>query len=220
MNKPYKWAAAAVTVAVIAACGTMGGGKTGMSFFVTSAGPGDGANLGGLAGADAQCQKLATAAGAGKRTWRAYLSQQPTPNVPGVNARDRIGKGPWMNAKGVVVATDVENLHSGSNNLGKTTSLTETGMVVNGRGDTPNTHDLLTGSQPDGRFIVGNVNTTCGNWTQNGEGSAMLGHHDRRGLDDSVPAKSWNSSHLSRGCSADALKATGSAGLYYCFAAD
>ena len=112
MNKPYKWAAAAVTVAVIAACGTMGGGKTGMSFFVTSAGPGDGANLGGLAGADAHCQKLATAAGAGNRTWRAYLSQQPTPNVPGVNARDRIGKGPWINAKGVVVATDVENLHA------------------------------------------------------------------------------------------------------------
>jgi len=220
MNKPTKWAAAAVTVAVLAACGTMGGGKTGMSFFVTSAGPGDGANLGGLAGADAHCQKLATAAGAGNRTWRAYLSQQPTPNVPGVNARDRIGKGPWMNAKGVVVATDVENLHSGSNNLGKTTSLTETGMVVNGRGDTPNTHDLLTGSQPDGRFIVGNVNTTCGNWTQNGEGSAMLGHHDKSGLDDSVPAKSWNSSHMSRGCSPDALKATGGAGLFYCFAAD
>ena len=220
MNKPTKWAAAAVTVAVLAACGTMGGGKTGMSFFVTSAGPGDGANLGGLAGADAQCQKLATAAGAGKRTWRAYLSQQPTPNVPGVSARDRIGKGPWMNAKGVVVATDVENLHSASNNLGKTTSLTETGLVVNGRGDTPNTHDLLTGSQPDGRFIVGNVNTTCGNWTQNGEGSAMLGHHDKTGLDESVPAKSWNSSHMSRGCSPDALKATGGAGLFYCFASD
>ena len=220
MNKPYKWAAAAVTVAVIAACGTMGGGKTGMSFFVTSAGPGDGANLGGLAGADAHCQKLATAAGAGNRTWRAYLSQQPTPNVPGVNARDRIGKGPWMNAKGVVVATDVENLHSASNNLGKATSLTETGMVVNGSGDTPNMHDILTGSQPDGRFIVGNVNTTCGNWTQNGEGSAMLGHNDKKGLDDSVPAKSWNSSHMSRGCSPDALKATGGAGLFYCFAAD
>ena len=220
MNKSTKWATAAITVAVLAACGTMGGGKTGMSFFVTSAGPGDGANLGGLAGADAQCQKLATAAGAGKRTWRAYLSQQPTPNVPGVNARDRIGKGPWTNAKGVVVATDVENLHSASNNLGKTTSLTETGLVVNGSGDTPNTHDLLTGSQPDGRFIVGNVNTTCGNWTQNGEGSAMLGHHDKRGLDDSVPAKSWNSSHMSRGCSPDALKATGGAGLFYCFAAD
>ena len=220
MNKSCKWAGAAVTVAVLAACGTMGGGKTGMSFFVTSTGPGDGANLGGLAGADAQCKKLATAAGAGNRDWRAYLSQQPTPNLPGVNARDRIGKGPWINAKGVVVATDVENLHSANNNLGKTTSLTETGLVVNGRGDTPNTHDLLTGSQPDGRFIVGNVNTTCGNWTQNGEGSAMLGHHDKTGLDQSVPAKSWNSSHMSRGCSPDALKATGGAGLFYCFAAD
>jgi len=221
MSKSIRWATAATTIAVLAACGTMGGGsKTGMSFFVTSAGPGNGANLGGLAGADAQCQKLAAAAGAGNRTWRAYLSQQPTPNVPAVNARDRIGKGPWMNAKGVVVATDVENLHSASNNLSKTTSLTETGLVINGRGDTPNMHDILTGSQPDGRVIAGNVNTTCGNWTQNGEGSAMLGHHDKTGLDESVPAKSWNSSHLSRGCSPDALKATGGAGLFYCFAAD
>jgi hypothetical protein len=219
MKTSFKWATAAVTVAVLAACGSMGGSKTGMSFFVTSAGPGNGADLGGLAGADKQCQTLATAAGAGNHTWRAYLSQQPTANVPGVNARDRIGKGPWMNAKGVVVATDVENLH-GANNLSKATSLTETGAVVNGRGDTPNTHDLLTGSQPDGRFIAGNVNTTCGNWTQSGEGSAMLGHHDKTGLDESVPAKSWNSSHMSRGCSPDALKATGGAGLFYCFAAD
>ncbi|MEP7100242.1 MAG: hypothetical protein ABI781_07015 [Burkholderiales bacterium] len=197
----------------------MGGTKTGMSFFVTSTGPGKGADLGGLAGADAQCQKLASAAGAGNRSWRAYLSQQPTANVPGINARDRIGKGPWMNAKGVVVATDVENLH-GANSLSKQTALTETGAVVNGRGDTPNMHDILTGSQPDGRFIAGNVNTTCGNWTQSGEGSAMLGHSDKTGLDESVPAKSWNSSHMSRGCSADALKATGGAGLLYCFAAD
>ena len=219
MKPSFKWATAAVAVAVLAACGSMGGSKTGMSFFVTSAGPGKGADLGGLAGADKQCLTLATAAGAGNHTWRAYLSQQPTANVPGVNARDRIGKGPWMNAKGVVVATDVENLH-GTNNLSKATSLTETGAIVNGRGDTPNTHDLLTGSQPDGRFIAGNVNTTCGNWTQSGEGSAMLGHHDRSGLDESVPAKSWNSSHMSRGCSPDALKATGGAGLFYCFAAD
>ncbi len=216
-----KWAIAAVvaSAAVLAACGTMKSGKTGMSFFVTSAGPGQGANLGGLAGADAQCQKLAAAAGAGNRTWRAYLSQQPTANVPGVNARDRIGKGPWMNAKGAVVATDVANLH-GANNLNKQTALTETGAVVNGRGDTPNMHDVLTGSQPDGSFITGNVNTTCGNWTQSGEGSAMVGHHDKTGLDESVPAKSWNSSHMTRGCSADALKATGGAGMYYCFAAD
>jgi hypothetical protein len=216
------WAAVAgaIAVATLAACGSMtGGAKTGTSFFVTSAGPGKGADLGGLAGADKQCQTLASAAGAGNRTWRAYLSQQPTPNVPGVNARDRIGKGPWTNAKGVVVATDVANLH-GANNIDKQTALTETGAIVNGRGDTPNMHDMLTGSQPDGSFIVGNVNTTCGNWTQSGEGSAMVGHHDKTGLDDSVPAKSWNSSHLSRGCSADALKTTGSAGLFYCFAAD
>jgi hypothetical protein len=221
MNTAIKWVTAGIAVAVVAACGSMGmgGGKTGMSFFVTSAGPGKGADLGGLEGADKQCQALATAAGAGNRTWHAYLSQQPTANVPGVNARDRIGKGPWMNAKGVVVATDVDNLH-GANNLSKATALTESGAVVNGRGDTPNTHDMLTGSQPDGRFIAGNVNTTCGNWTQGGDGSAMLGHSDRSGLDESVPAKSWNSSHMSRGCSADALKATGGAGLFYCFAAD
>lgn len=219
MHQSLKWAAAAATVAVLAACGSMAASKTGMSFFVTSAGPGNGADLGGLAGADQQCQKLASAAGAGNRTWHAYLSQQPTANVPGVNARDRIGKGPWMNAKGVVIATDVDNLH-GANNLSKATALTETGAVVNGSGDTPNTHDLLTGSQPDGRFIAGNVNTTCGNWTQSGEGSAMLGHADKTGLDESVPAKSWNSSHMSRGCSPDALKSTGGAGLFYCFAAD
>lgn len=219
MNRAIKWVTAGITVAVIAACGSMGGGKTGMSFFVTSAGPGKGADLGGIEGADKQCQALATAAGAGNRTWHAYLSQQPTANVPAVNARDRIGKGPWINAKGVVVATDVDNLH-GANNLSKATALTETGAVVNGRGDTPNTHDVLTGSQPDGRVIAGNVNTTCGNWTQSGDGSAMLGHSDRTGLDESAPAKSWNSSHMSRGCSPDALKATGGAGLFYCFAAD
>ncbi|MGK2897536.1 MAG: hypothetical protein ACSLE9_02440 [Burkholderiaceae bacterium] len=212
-------AAVAVTVAVLGACGSMPAGKTGMSFFVTSAGPGKGADLGGLAGADRHCQALASAAGAGNRSWRAYLSQQPTANVPGINARDRIGKGPWTNAKGAVVATDVANLH-GANNLTKQTALTETGAVVNGRGDTPNTHDMLTGSQPDGTFIAGNANSTCGNWTQSGEGSAMLGHSDRTGLDESAPAKSWNSSHQSRGCSADALKSTGGAGLFYCFAAD
>ena len=215
------WAlvAGAVAVATLAACGSMGGAKTGMGFFVTSAGPGKGADLGGLAGADKQCQTLAATAGAGNRTWRAYLSQQPTANVPGINGRDRIGKGPWMNAKGSVVATDVANLHA-ANNLTKQTALTETGTGVNGRGDTLNIHDILTGSQPDGAFIAGNVNSTCGNWTQSGEGSAMVGHHDKTGLDESVPAKSWNSSHMTRGCGADALKATGGAGLFYCFAAD
>ena len=217
-------AATLVTAAALAlaACAGMpaGGGKSGMSFFVTSAGPGNGADLGGLAGADRNCQALATAAGAGSRTWRAYLSQQPTGNVPGVNARDRIGRGPWMNANGAVIASDVAQLHGAANGLTKQTALTEKGAVINGRGDTPNQHDVLTGTQPDGSFIAGNVNSTCGNWTQSGEGSAMVGHHDRSGLDESVPAKSWNSSHLSRGCSADALKGTGGAGLYYCFAAD
>ncbi|MEO5697730.1 MAG: hypothetical protein ABIQ60_11435 [Burkholderiaceae bacterium] len=221
-----KVSVAAVAISALAACSYMPkmpgmhAGKTGMSFFVTSAGPGRGADLDGLAGADSQCQALASAAGAGKREWHAYLSQQPTGNVPGVNARDRIGKGPWMNAKGVVVATSVEQLHGDANNLNKQTALTERGEAVNGRGDTPNMHDVLTGSQPDGRYIAGNVNTTCGNWTQSGEGSAMVGHHDRTGLDQSAPAKSWNSSHLTRGCSASALQATGGAGLYYCFAAD
>ena len=224
-NRPWAIAAGVVAVAVLAACGSMSTGKssksskTGMSFFVTSTGPGQGANLGGLAGADRQCQTLAAAAGAGNRSWRAYLSQQPTANLPGINARDRIGMGPWLNAKGAVIASDVAQLH-GANNLTKQTALTETGALINGRGDTPNMHDMLTGSQPDGSFVAGDVNTTCGNWTQSGEGSAMLGHHDKTGLDDSVPAKSWNSSHMSRGCSADALKATGGAGLYYCFAAN
>ena len=214
-----KWSVCAGAVAVLAACASMWGAKTPLSFFVTSVGPGKGADLGGLAGADKHCQTLAAAAGPTNRTWRAYLSQQPTPNVPAVNARDRIGKGPWINAKGVVVASDVEQLH-GANNLSKATALTERGDGINGRGDTPNMHDVLTGAQPDGRYIAGDVNTTCGNWTQSGEGSAMVGHHDRTGLDESAPAKSWNSSHLSRGCSTDMLKASGGAGLYYCFAAD
>jgi hypothetical protein len=210
---------AGAAAVVLAACGSMGAPKNPMTFFVTSAGPGKGADLGGLSGADRHCQALASAVGAGGHTWRAYLSQQPTSTVPGVNARDRIGKGPWTNAKGVVIATDVAQLH-GANNINKQTALTERGDVVNASGDTPNMHDILTGSQPDGTFIAGNVNTTCGNWTQSGEGSAMVGHHNKAGLDDSVPAKSWNSSHQTRGCSPDALKATGGAGLFYCFAAD
>ncbi|MDP9045376.1 MAG: hypothetical protein M3O01_11300 [Pseudomonadota bacterium] len=212
------WAVVA-SVAVLAACAAVSGGKSGMGFFVTSASPGHGADLGGLAGADRQCQALATAAGAGNRTWRAYLSQQPTANVPGVNARDRIGHGPWVNAKGVVIATDIDSLHR-ANGIDKASALTETGTPINGRGDKPNLHDMLTGSQPDGTYIVGNVNTTCGNWTQSGEGSAMVGHHDKTGLDDSAPAKSWNSAHLTRGCSPEALQSTGGGGLFYCFAAD
>ena len=207
-------------VSLLGACASMGGDKGGLSFFVTSAGPGNGANLGGLAGADAHCQKLATAAGAGHRTWHAYLSTQPVPGAAGVNARDRIGKGPWRNAKGEVVATDVENLHSGANNLNKLTSITETGAGINGAGDKPNQHDILTGSQPNGTFIAGDVNSTCANWTSGDAGAAMVGHHDRTGLDESAPAKSWNSSHQTKGCSADALKSTGGAGAFYCFAAD
>ena len=191
-----------------------------MTFFVTSTGPGKGGDLGGLAGADQHCQKLATAAGAAPRTWRAYLSTQPAAgSEQAVNARDRIGTGPWRNAKGVVIANNVTELH-GTNNLTKLTALTEKGDVVNGRGDTPNMHDILTGSQPDGTAIAGSVDTTCGNWTKSGEGAAMVGHSDRTGLDESVPAKSWNSSHQSRGCSVDALKATGGDARIYCFAAN
>jgi hypothetical protein len=181
-----------------------------MSFFITSAGPGDGANLGGLAGADAHCQSLAEAAGAGAKTWRAYLSTSAE------NARDRIGTGPWQNAKGEVIAASVDELHSDANKISKETALSEKGEVVNGRGDEPNRHDILTGSNPDGTVAA---DQTCGDWTSNGDGVAMLGHHDRMGLDESAAAKSWNSSHASRGgCSQDALKGTGGDGLIYCFA--
>ena len=190
-----------------------------MTFFVTSAGPGKGGELGGLTGADDHCQQLASAAGAGSRRWRAYLSVSSVDGKPAVNARDRIGAGPWRNAKGVVVAKSQDDLHGPENNIGKQTALTEKGEPVNGRGDTPNMHDILTGSQPDGRaFPVGDKDTTCGNWSKGGEGSAVVGHHDRMGLRDDDASKSWNSSHGSRGCSLDALKATGGAGLFYCFA--
>ena len=211
---------AAATVLLAACAGSMNSASsTGLGFFVSSTGSGRGADLGGLAGADRLCTSLATAAGAGGRTWRAYLSTQAAPgSETAVNARDRIGTGPWRNAKGVVVANNVTELH-GANNLTKQTALTEKGDVVNGRGDTPNMHDILTGSQPDGTAIAGSVDTTCGNWTKSGEGAAMVGHHDRTGLDDSAPAKSWNSSHQSRGCSLDALKGTGGDARIYCFAA-
>ena len=165
--------------------------------------------------------ELAQAVGAGNRTWHAYLSTSASGGQPAVNARDRIGQGPWQNAKGVVIARNVDELH-GNNNLNKQTALTEKGEVVNGRGDTPNMHDILTGSQPDGRAFTGSDDMTCHNWTSSGEGAAMLGHHDRQGLRDDDASKSWNSSHLSRGtgggCSQEALRSTGGNGLFYCFA--
>lgn len=193
-----------------------------MTFFVTSAGSGKGADLGGLEGADAICQRLAQAAGAGGKTWRAYLSTQATGGAAAVNARDRIGAGPWRNAKGAVIAGSVADLHGAAMNLTKQTALTEKGESVNGRGDTPNQHDILTGSQADGTAFVPGEDRTCGNYTKSGtEGAVMVGHHDRTGLDESPPAKSWNMSHLSRGgCSQDALRSTGGAGLLYCFAAN
>jgi len=217
VSRPWACGAIAAIVVVLAACASSTAMKNDMSFFVSSRGGGNGAALGGLDGADRLCQTLASDVGAGGRTWHAYLSAQAAGGAPAVNARDRIGRGPWRNANGVVIANDVAQLH-GNNNLTKQTALTERGTVVNGRGDTPNQHDILTGSQPDGTAIAGNADSTCGNWTKSGEGAAMLGHSDRTGLDESAPAKSWNSSHQSRGCSQDALKATGGDGRLYCFA--
>jgi len=192
------------------------------SFFLTSAGPGKGADLGGIEGADKHCQSLAQAAGAGAKTWHAYLSTQAADGKPAVNAKDRIGKGPWQNVKGVVVAKDVADLHSANNNLTKQTALSEKGDVINGRGDTPNRHDVLTGSQPDGTAFAPETDRTCKNWTSSTQGAAMLGHSDRIGLRDDDASKSWNSSHPSRGpdggCSQADLKTTGGDGLLYCFA--
>ena len=189
------------------------------TFFVTSAGSGKGADLGGLKGADQHCQSLAQAAGAGKHTWHAYLSTQAADGQPAVNARDRIGKGPWKNAKGETIASSVEDLHSPNNKLNKQTALSEKGQPINGRGDQPNMHDILTGSQPDGTAFPAGEDRTCKNWTSSGEGAVMLGHHDRQGLRDDDASKSWNSSHPSRGgCSQDALRSTGGNGLFYCFA--
>lgn len=192
--------------------------QSSMSFFVTSVGPGNGANLGGLEGADRHCQTLAAAVSAGAKTWRAYLSTQ---GQGAVNARDRIGKGPWVNAKGATIAKDVAELH-GANNLTKQTALSEKGEVINGRGDQPNRHDILTGSQEDGTAFPPDKDMTCKNWTSATEGSAMVGHSDRIGLRDDAPSKSWNSSHPSRGagggCSQADLRSTGGDGLTYCFA--
>jgi hypothetical protein len=187
-----------------------------MTFFVTSNGPGDGANLGGLDGADAHCQTLAAAVGAGNREWHAYLSTQ---GDDAVNARDRIGSGPWQNAEGVVIAVSVEALHSDDgNNIDKPTALNEKGEIVNGRGDDPNRHDMLTGSQQDGTAFAAEDDMTCGNWTSNGAGSAMLGHHDLTGNPSGI--NFWNFSHGSRGCDSESLIGTGGDGLFYCFAAN
>lgn len=201
----------ATAAALIAAAGAAYSQDAKMSFFVTNVGSGKGADLGGLKGADAHCASLAEAAGVTGKSWAAYLSTSDT------DARDRIGKGPWVNAKGVKIADDVASLHGDANGITKQTALNEKGEVVNGRGDKPNRHDMLTGSKPDGTKIA---DQTCGDWTMSGaEGAAMMGHHDRTGLDDSAAAKSWNSSHASRGgCSQEALKGTGGDGLFYCFA--
>lgn len=189
-----------------------------MSFFVTSAGSGKGGDLGGLAGADKICQSLAEGVGAGKHTWHAYLSASATAASPAINARDRIGKGPWYNAKGELIARNVDDLHR-ENNLTKRTALTEKGEVVNGRGDNPNQHDILTGSDSMGMAFPPGEDTTCSNWTSSASGgSAQVGHHDRTGLDEKQPAKSWNHSHPSRGCSMDALRSSGGNGRFYCFA--
>jgi hypothetical protein len=192
-----------------------------MTFFVTSAGPGKGADLGGLEGADTLCQKLAQGAGAGSKTWRAYLSTNTNLAAPEktVNARDRIGKGPWQNFKGEVIATSVDDLHSNKNKISMQTGLSERGTMLPGVGYTPNYHDMMTGSQPDGRAFPGNMNLTCNNWSSSEFGKAEVGHVDRTGLADTAQAHSWNSSHQSRDCTQDGLRSTGGNALFYCFAA-
>lgn len=213
-------AAFAVGFGIASANGTVQAQQADMTFFVTSVGKANGADLGGLDGADAHCASLAQAAGAKATNWRAYLSTTLPGGDEGVNARDRIGKGPWQNAKGVIVALNVDDLHSASNNINKQTALNEKGEMISGRGDAVNQHDMLTGSDPHGMFSTAGGDTTCGNWTKSGDGSAIVGHHDRQGLKDTRHMKSWNSSHGSRGCSQDQLKASGGAGLFYCFAAN
>jgi len=222
MPTPRILALTVTAVALLAACATTPP-RGPMSFFITSAGIGKGADLGGLAGADAHCQKLGAAAGAGSKTWRAYLSVPGTfpsataPAVPAVHARDRIGNGPWFNAKGELVARDLAHLHNG-NNITKTSALTEKGEPVKGRGDTPNEHDILTGSRADGTAHAPQTDTTCGAWTKSGDGSAVVGHHDRTGPTTDNWSTSWNFSHVSAGCSQEALVRTGGTGRLYCFA--
>ena len=220
MQSRIKIAFLASTAAILGACAPMSStsqsSMSPMSFFVTSVNPGNGGDLGGLAGADAHCQRLATSANAGGKNWRAYLSSA----TPAVNARDRIGKGPWQNVNGVVVAASVEELHSELSNVTKETALTEKGGSVMGRGDEVNMHDILTGSDPQGLYATAGGDTTCKNWTSNSEGSAIVGHHDRKGLKETRHMMSWNSSHGTRGCGQEDLKGTGGAGLFYCFAAE
>lgn len=216
-------ALAAAAFLVVAGCATgQSGGGNPMTFFVTSAGPGKGGDLGGLEGADRHCRALASAAGGGNRTWAAYLSTQGKalndPNV--VHARDRIGSGPWHNAKGVLIARNIDELH-GKNNLTKETALDEKGQPVNDRTMKPNKHDMLTGTRPDGTAFPGAFmpDMTCGNWTKSGaDGAAMTGHHDKAGPIDHPWASSWNSSHPTRGCTQDGIRSTGGDGLFYCFA--
>jgi hypothetical protein len=221
MEKPMKMKAklaiAGSVLIAVAATANVGAQQNAMSFFITSEGTGKGADLGGIAGADAHCQKLAAAAGSKRKTWRAYLS---TTGDKSVNARDRIGKGPWHNVKGELIAKSVDDLHSAKNNINKQTALSEKGQMIPGSGDKPhNMHDILTGSDPQGRAVKGDKDSTCSNWTSSAEtGSAIVGHHNRQGLDDSDAAKSWNSSHPSRGCGVDNLRKSGGAGLIYCFA--
>lgn len=215
MNKKLSVSIAAVLAAF--ALTMVSGQDSRMSFFMTSVGSGDGANLGGLAGADAHCQSLAAAAGAGAKTWRAYLSATAAGGQPAVNARDRIGAGPWFNYNGVQVAANVADLHSDNNKLSKENTLSEKGTPINGRGDTPNMHDVMTGSGLDGGVISDGMDHTCSNWTSNAaDGSANVGHHDRQGGGGNPT--SWNNAHASRGCGQSDLVATGGNGLYYCFA--
>jgi hypothetical protein len=223
MQSRHSAVLAIVLLSVLSSCATTGGGgtagsaeRTDLSFFITSSGPGNGANLGGLAGADAHCRLLADAVGAGSRSWRAYLSTSAADGQAAVNARDRIGSGPWYNAKGVRAAANLAELHGETSPLSKQISLTERGDTVNGRGDSPNRHDILTGSQQDGTAFSGTTDRTCANWTSGGDGSAQVGHHDRVGGGERPT--SWNSAHPSRGCSQDNLRATGGNGLFYCFA--
>ena len=220
-----------IMAAALASCGfwaSAGAQQADMTFFITSAGPGKGADLGGLAGADAHCQALAQAVGAGNKTWHAYVSTSGRGGANAVNARDRIGNGPWQTAKGVVIATSIADLHSANNKMGKENALNEKGVRINVRGDRPNMHDILTGSDKDGRAFPPNMDLTCNNWTSSSVGVAMLGHADREGnppVEGSQnpgphleTAGSWNAAHTSRSCSQPDLIATGGNGLFYCFA--